>query len=61
VLIGNREWMRRNGINVPEAVDEAMSDQEKMAQTVVLCSINGIHCSTVYYVYFDNDIIDLVI
>lgn len=33
--------MRRNGINVPEAVDRIMIDQEDQGQTVVLCAING--------------------
>ncbi|XP_021954957.1 copper-transporting ATPase 1 isoform X3 [Folsomia candida] len=45
VLIGNREWMRRNGINVPEAVDRIMIDQEDQGQTVVLCAINGVLCT----------------
>lgn len=41
VLVGNREWMRRNGINVPDVVDRIMIDQEEQGQTVVLCAING--------------------
>jgi len=33
--------MRRNGIHVPERVDEIMVEEETKAQTVVLCAING--------------------
>ena len=29
VLIGNREWMRQNGLEVPMAVDAGMRDQEE--------------------------------
>jgi Cu+-exporting ATPase len=41
VLVGNREWMRRNGISVPDTVDRFMIDQEDLGQTVVLCAVNG--------------------
>ena len=42
VLIGNREWMIRNGLNVPESIDDLMKDHEEKGHTAVLCAIDGI-------------------
>lgn len=41
VLIGNREWMHRNGMMVTDAMDEAMSEHEVQGHTAVLCAIDG--------------------
>ncbi|KFM65871.1 hypothetical protein X975_22176, partial [Stegodyphus mimosarum] len=41
VLVGNREWMIRNGLNVPESVDSLMKDHEEKGHTAVLCAIDG--------------------
>ncbi|ODN04912.1 Copper-transporting ATPase 1 [Orchesella cincta] len=45
VLVGNREWMRRNGVEVPDIADKSMSKLEEEGQTVVLCAVNGILCA----------------
>ncbi|CAL8129705.1 unnamed protein product [Orchesella dallaii] len=45
VLVGNREWMRRNGIEVPDIADKSMGKLEEEGQTVVLCAVNGILCA----------------
>lgn len=42
VLIGNREWMNRNGLNVSEEINSIMNDQEEKGQTAVLCAVDGI-------------------
>lgn len=42
VLIGNREWIRRNGLQVSNEVELKMLELERMGQTVVLCAIGGI-------------------
>ncbi|XP_066518942.1 copper-transporting ATPase 2 [Hoplias malabaricus] len=45
VLIGNRQWMQRNGIQVTADVDEAMSSHETKGQTAILVAIDGVLCA----------------
>ncbi|TRY98762.1 hypothetical protein DNTS_025499 [Danionella cerebrum] len=47
VLIGNREWMRRNGLQVPADVDEAMIEKEKKGCTAVLVAVDNELCAMV--------------
>lgn len=41
VLIGNREWMRRNGLTISSDVSDAMANHELKGQTAVLVAIDG--------------------
>lgn len=41
VLIGNRTWMTRNGLEVSDEVSKAMEEHEVQGQTAVLCAIDG--------------------
>ncbi|KAJ8352575.1 hypothetical protein SKAU_G00240510 [Synaphobranchus kaupii] len=45
VLIGNREWMRRNGLHVNTDVEDAMSSHEVKGQTAILVGIDGVLCA----------------
>ncbi|KAF3857523.1 hypothetical protein F7725_009382 [Dissostichus mawsoni] len=45
VLIGNREWMRRNGHHIGPDVDAAMSSHETKGQTAILVAIEGVLCA----------------
>ncbi|XP_013790516.1 copper-transporting ATPase 1-like, partial [Limulus polyphemus] len=41
VLIGNREWMHRNGLSVNEEIDSIMKEHENKGQTAVVVAIDG--------------------
>ncbi|XP_060089267.1 copper-transporting ATPase 2 isoform X1 [Heteronotia binoei] len=41
VLIGNREWMRRNGLHISSDVHETMKGHEMKGHTAILVAING--------------------
>ncbi|XP_006879581.1 PREDICTED: copper-transporting ATPase 2 [Elephantulus edwardii] len=47
VLIGNREWMRRNGLTISSDVSDAMADHEMKGQTAVLVAIDGVLCGMI--------------
>lgn len=47
VLIGNREWMRRNGLQITDDVDEAMTEHERRGRTAVLVAVDGYLCAMV--------------
>ncbi|XP_008557408.1 copper-transporting ATPase 1 isoform X2 [Microplitis demolitor] len=47
VFIGNREWMRRNGITIPQHVDVQMMEQESLGCTSILVGINNILVATI--------------
>ncbi|KFV71107.1 Copper-transporting ATPase 2, partial [Dryobates pubescens] len=47
VLIGNREWMRRNGLQIASDVNDAMTDHEMKGQTAILVAIDGALCGMI--------------
>ncbi|XP_037655883.1 copper-transporting ATPase 2 isoform X2 [Choloepus didactylus] len=47
VLIGNREWMRRNGLTISSDVRDAMTDHETKGQTAILVAIDGVLCGMI--------------
>ncbi|XP_043851743.1 copper-transporting ATPase 2 [Dromiciops gliroides] len=47
VLIGNREWMRRNGLTISSDVNDAMTSHEMKGQTAILVAIDGVLCGMV--------------
>ncbi|XP_062908986.1 copper-transporting ATPase 2 [Mobula hypostoma] len=47
VLIGNREWMTRNGLHVENDFDKAMVDHEVKGETAVMVTINGMLCGII--------------
>ncbi|XP_053621746.1 copper-transporting ATPase 1 isoform X2 [Plodia interpunctella] len=40
VLIGNREWMNRNGVTVPRRVLDTLQQDEELGRTAVIAAIN---------------------
>lgn len=47
VLIGNREWMRRNGLTISRDVSDTMTDHEMKGQTAILVAIDGVLCAMI--------------
>ncbi|XP_008070483.1 copper-transporting ATPase 2 isoform X2 [Carlito syrichta] len=47
VLIGNREWLRRNGLIISSDVSDAMTDHEMKGQTAILVAIDGVLCGMI--------------
>uniref|UniRef100_A0A8C5LBW0 Copper-transporting ATPase 2 n=1 Tax=Jaculus jaculus TaxID=51337 RepID=A0A8C5LBW0_JACJA len=47
VLIGNREWMRRNGLTISSDVSDTMADHEMKGQTAILVAIDGVLCGMI--------------
>ncbi|XP_009995454.1 PREDICTED: copper-transporting ATPase 1 [Chaetura pelagica] len=47
VLIGNREWMSRNGLIVKNEVDKAMMEHEQRGRTAVLAAVDGVLCGLI--------------
>lgn len=41
VLIGNREWMKRNGLRVSDDMDRSLENCEVKGHTAVLCAVDG--------------------
>ncbi|XP_044738073.1 copper-transporting ATPase 1 isoform X3 [Chrysoperla carnea] len=41
VIIGNREWMIRNGFTLPTEMDNRMAEEEQLGRTAVLCAVDG--------------------
>lgn len=47
VLIGNREWMRRNCLQVTPDVDTAMTEHERRGRTAVLVAVDNLLCAMI--------------
>lgn len=41
VIVGNREWMNRNGIIIQDDIDRRMMTEEEQGRSAVLCAIDG--------------------
>lgn len=41
VFIGNREWMKRNGLAITEKMNDLMTEHEDRGQTAILCAVDG--------------------
>ena len=42
VLIGNREWMRRNGLGLDPGVERRMAREEELGRTAVVAAVDGV-------------------
>ncbi|XP_069028032.1 copper-transporting ATPase 1 [Embiotoca jacksoni] len=47
VLIGNREWMRRNCLQITPDIDEAMIEHERRGRTAVLVAVDNLLCAMI--------------
>ncbi|CDQ82739.1 unnamed protein product [Oncorhynchus mykiss] len=44
---GNREWMRRNGLQIRPDVDETMTEHERRGRTAVLVAVDSVLCAMI--------------
>ncbi|CAK9796969.1 Copper-transporting ATPase 2 [Anthophora plagiata] len=42
ICIGNREWMRRNAVIIPQEVELKMGTEEDLGHTAVLAAVNNV-------------------
>lgn len=49
VIIGNRDWMQQNGLEVTDEMEDAMQEHEEKGHTAVLVGIDGKYLSDVYW------------
>ncbi|XP_061690064.1 copper-transporting ATPase 1 isoform X2 [Syngnathoides biaculeatus] len=47
VLIGNREWMRRNCLQIRPDIDDAMTEHERRGRTAVLVAVDNLLCAMI--------------
>uniref|UniRef100_UPI0037E9678C copper-transporting ATPase 1 n=1 Tax=Semicossyphus pulcher TaxID=241346 RepID=UPI0037E9678C len=47
VLIGNREWMKRNCLQIRPDIDEAMIEHERRGRTAVLVAVDNLLCAMI--------------
>ncbi|XP_031713671.1 copper-transporting ATPase 1 [Anarrhichthys ocellatus] len=47
VLIGNREWMKRNCLQIRPDIDEAMIEHERRGRTAVLVAVDSLLCAMI--------------
>ncbi|XP_069748974.1 copper-transporting ATPase 1-like [Narcine bancroftii] len=47
VLIGNREWMKRNGLVISDHVDSCMTEHESQGHTAILVAVDGVLCGMI--------------
>ncbi|XP_068570699.1 copper-transporting ATPase 1 isoform X2 [Cebidichthys violaceus] len=47
VLIGNREWMKRNCLQIRSDIDEAMMEHERRGRTAVLVAVDNLLCAMI--------------
>lgn len=47
ILIGNRNWITKNGLTISHEMDQVLNAQEEVGCTSVLFAINGIVCASI--------------
>lgn len=51
VKIGNRDWMRHNGMVVTAGMEKTMTEHEEQGHTAVMCAIDGMFSVQFFIVY----------
>lgn len=52
VIIGNRDWMQQNGMEVTDEMEDAMQEHEEKGHTAVLIGINGKNSAEIFTIQF---------